>query len=226
MTQVLSVSLPTGALMVTGTVNSVPATWTLSGPDTWSATVPRAEDDVYHVALTIVGSNGLTTQTSLTLYYGLSGLITDRTQADVNRVRVLAEKGWDGMTEEEQSEWKGDLKGAYNVSDMNRVNAAMSYISGRLEGFGYDNGYADQGITWTDGDKPNQDQLTAYLDNVKAVRAALAVLPTTPPAPDDMAGLTYIEANNIEQILLDVDDLLTRMSAAWYYSGDLYSAEV
>lgn len=110
MIQVLSVSLPAGALMVTGTVNSAPAAWTLSGPDTWSATVPRAEDDVYHVALTIVGSNGLTTQTSLTLYYGLSGLITDRTQADVNRVRVLAEKGWDGMTEEEQSEWKGDLK--------------------------------------------------------------------------------------------------------------------
>ena len=28
-------------------------------------------------------------------------LITDRTQADVNRVRELAEKGWANLTEEE-----------------------------------------------------------------------------------------------------------------------------
>lgn len=49
---------------------------------------------------------------------------------------------------------------------------------------------------------------------------------STPPTPDSANNLTWQEANNIEQILLDVDELLTRMAAAWFYSGELYAGEV
>jgi len=41
-----------------------------------------------------------------------------------------------------------------------------------------------------------------------------------------MDNLTYIQANNIEKILEDVNTLTTNMIAAWYYSGDLYCGEV
>ena len=41
-----------------------------------------------------------------------------------------------------------------------------------------------------------------------------------------MDSLTYIEANNIEQILLDVDALLTLISQGWYYSGEIYAGEI
>ena len=41
-----------------------------------------------------------------------------------------------------------------------------------------------------------------------------------------MLGLSWEEANAIESILLAVDEAVTRMSQAWYYSGDLYAGEV
>ena len=41
-----------------------------------------------------------------------------------------------------------------------------------------------------------------------------------------MEGLTHTEANDIEKILLDVDELITNMTAAYYYSGELYGGEV
>ena len=61
-------------------------------------------------------------------------LITDRTQADVDRVQYLASVGWENMTDAEKAEWSTPLKGAYNASDLNRVGAAVTYISNRLFG--------------------------------------------------------------------------------------------
>ena len=65
-----------------------------------------------------------------------------------------------------------------------------------------------------------------YLQNVSTLRGVLATLPATPEVPSDMSGLTYQEANEIEQILVDVEILLNNMAAAWFYSGDLFSGEV
>ena len=75
-------------------------------------------------------------------------------------------------------------------------------------------------------DIPTQESMTAYLADVAALRAALTVATDTPEVPEDMERLTWQEANNIEQILVDVDELLTRMAAAWFYSGEIYAGEV
>ena len=66
--------------------------------------------------------------------------------------------------------------------------------------------------------------MTQYLANVAAIRAAITA--DTPATPESMANLTYTEANDIEQILIDIDDALTRAAAAWFYSGDLFSDEI
>ena len=42
-------------------------------------------------------------------------LVTDRTQADVERVRELAAKGFAAMTADEQAEWLAGMKGTYNA---------------------------------------------------------------------------------------------------------------
>ena len=68
--------------------------------------------------------------------------------------------------------------------------------------------------------------MASYLRDVAALRGAIAVMASTPQTPDSSSGLTWREANNIEQILLDVDELLTRMAAAWFYSGELYAGDV
>ena len=79
--------------------------------------------------------------------------------------------------------------------------------------------------TWYESDIPTEPLMNAYLANVDAIRSALEVMSTTPPTPESMEALTWVEANNIEQILIDVNQLIINMSAAWFYSGDLYSGE-
>nr|DAH27585.1 MAG TPA: hypothetical protein [Caudoviricetes sp.] len=153
-------------------------------------------------------------------------LITDRTQADVDRVRALLRKWRDGtISAAEKADWALDLKGAYNASDLNRVGAAVRYVAGRLQEYGYKVAVAPKD-DWLEDDDPTAGQMESYRHDIAAIRSALAVKPSTPPAPDSMDGLTYIEANNIEQILLDVDALLTLISQGLYYSGEIYAGEI
>ena len=223
-TQTLRVALPSEIIYVSGTVNGKAYTWTLVD-GSWQAIVDRAADDTYAVALTAVNALGTSASYTLTLYYGMLNLITDRTQADVDRVRQLAQKGLGNMTADEKTEWLNGLKGAYNASDLNRVGAAVAYVAGRLTGYGYAVS-VDPRQDWQMADIPTPESMTAYLADVAALRAALTVAADTPEVPEDMERLTWQEANDIEQILVDVDELLTRMAAAWFYSGDLYAGEV
>ena len=203
-TQVLSVTLPASTLYVSGTVNDVAVTWTNTEGNTWEAVADRSSDDVYRVSLTIIDSSGQSAQSEITLYYGVLNLITDRTASDVAA--------------------KTD-KGSYNASDLNRVGAAVEYVGNRLLSCGYAVPVAPK-RDWTAEDTPSASQMQRYLADVAALRAALAVLETTPEVPPDMVKLTYAEANSIEQILKDLDRLLTNMAAAWLCSGDVYSGEV
>lgn len=131
-------------------------------------------------------------------------LVIDRTKADVDA---------------------GNQKGAYNASDLIRVGEAVAYLAGVLNGYGYAVAVSPK-TDWTAQDTPTEAQMQRYLADVSALRAALAVMETTPEVPADMAKLTYAEANNIEQILKDIDRLLTNMAAVWLCSGDVYSGEV
>ena len=152
-------------------------------------------------------------------------LITDRTQADVDRFIELKTKGFRGMTDAEKNEWETSLKGTYNYSDMNRVERAVEYVANRLT----EAGYIVKPVVkknWTVTDKPTLDDLNRYMKNVSDIRAALITFETTPEAPTTTKRLSFQMANDIEQILTDVDDLISRMVSAYFYSGDLYSGEI
>lgn len=201
--QVLSVSLPNEIIYVSGTVNGTAYTWTLI-EGAWTATVERAADDTYAVAITAVTAAGVSTNYALTLYYGLLNLITDRTRADVENKTN---------------------KGFYNDSDLNRVGAAVQYVAERFAAQGYAVTVSPK-TDWLASDIPTASELETYRQNIASLRALLAVMPTTPEAPDSMRFLDYIKANNIEQILLDLDTLLTNAALAWYQSGEIYAGEV
>lgn len=225
MTQTISATLPASTVYVSGTVNDVAVTWTNVGGEIWEAVADRAEDDIYVVALTIVSASGQSTSTSFTLYYGLLNLITDRTQADVDYAARLNAAGWDGMTEDERTVWTLGLKGTYNASDLNRVGNAVNYVAGRLESAGY-SAPVDPKIDWLESDIPNESSMERYLEDVETIRSTLTVLPGTPDVPEDMVGLTYEEANDIERILLAVDALITNMINAYFYSNEINCGEV
>lgn len=68
--------------------------------------------------------------------------------------------------------------------------------------------------TWYEDDIPTESLMNGYISNVAALRSVLEVWATTPPTPDDMEGLTYQEANDIEQILVDVEAVINQVVAA------------
>lgn len=131
-------------------------------------------------------------------------LVTDRTFDDV---RFLTDKG------------------IYRAEDLNRVEEAVRYVAARLRARGY-TAETEDGPTWTDSDIPDLEQMTRYLDNLRAVRDAAPTFPTTPKVPPDMDMLTYREANDIEQILVNADRVLDNIEAAWMYAGEIYANEV
>ena len=156
----------------------------------------------------------------------LENLITDRTQADADRARALCAKGIGNMTADELLEFCSPMKGAYNYTDMNRVESAVSYLSTLLVQAPTDlRQYAsDRGVAWDDiydvpydpsdyssitvktdwanGDTPTYAQRARYISNLKLIRSAIdSGSPTQ--IPDNMDQLTYSSANDIEQMLID-----------------------
>lgn len=158
-------------------------------------------------------------------YAGIDSLITDRTEVDAERVKTLAAKGWRKMTEAERTEYLAPMKGAYNASDMNRVGSAVEYLAGRFEGQGYAVSVEPR-TNRTTLDAPTEADCADYLGDVAALRRKIGVKPTTPALPTTMRGLTTDGANAIEQVLVDLDELLTNAEKAWFYSDEIYSGEV
>ena len=77
--------------------------------------------------------------------------------------------------------------------------------------------------TWYESDIPTESLMTAYLSNVEAIRSTLEVMSTTPETPESMEALAWVEANNIEQILLDVQTVLTALSKIFLRAGMVWA---
>ena len=210
-TRTLTTTLPSGTLYDSGTVNGVSTTWTNTEGNTWETVAERSPQDVYVVALTIINQLGTATETTFTLYYGLH-LITDRTAADVD---------------------VGNEKGTYNASDLNRVGAAMNYVADRLRAAGYDPHISPK-TDWKDEDWVTPASQAIYLGDLAELRKQFTMLESTPGVPPRILatainsgdGLTYDWANDIEQILMDIDDAITRMKTSLFYASEIYSGEV
>ena len=55
-------------------------------------------------------------------------MITDRSASDVLLAKNLIKKGFHNMTEAEKNSFLSGLKGAYNYSDVNRVETGIKYV--------------------------------------------------------------------------------------------------
>lgn len=211
---------------VFGTVNGSATAWTLSGT-TWTATVPLSGLGQYLCVFDVATSDGKTVEMRLPLYYGVLSLVTDRTQADVDELLSILQTPFvDWTTEQAQLFYSGVSKGAYNASDFNRVGAAMVYIAERMASMGYAVADIAPKLYWMDTDTVTQSDMSAYLSDLAALRAVLELPGETPTVPADMAELTFTEANDIEQILTIINTMLTNITLAYMYAGELYGGEV
>ena len=120
----------------------------------------------------------------------LDALITDRTAQDVTT---------------------GTKKGFYNVSDVQRINSYIQYLSDVL----------GLNLTVTGvslGQALTRAQIDAIISNINAIRAAWYVADNTPITPIAV-NWDYEKANNIEKILLALDEFYQSVQIDKIYSG-------
>ena len=134
-------------------------------------------------------------------------LITDRSSADVIYTEELASKikqgGTAALSGPELAQWLGGMRGAYSLSDLNRVESAVQILKNELAAIGY-SVTVNVKTNWLDADRPTPTEMTRYLNNINSLVAGFFVRPTTPSVPASMEKLDYVKANAIEQILTDI----------------------
>ena len=160
-------------------------------------------ETAYTYTLSAVNTTGSSAETMLEAATTQFILVTDRTSADVTAQNA---------------------KGTYNAADLNRVGEAMNYVADRLRSAGYDPHISPK-TDWKETDWPTPQTMERYLRDVSTLRGLLSQMETTPNVPKSMANLTHLTANDIEQILMDLNDSITRLKAAMFYAGEIYSGE-
>lgn len=140
-------------------------------------------------------------------------LITDRTQTDVDNINI------DSST---------TSKGAYNYTDLNRVETKVKELNEYLKTYNYMTETLSTKLDWAMTDKFNQsnNNNNRYLSNLRKIRQALATIPTTPQVPSTMANLTYDKANDIEKMLIDIEMLIHGLENYQVFSGVSNSGQV
>ena len=152
-------------------------------------------------------------------------LITDRSLKDLDWADYLESKRFQDMTAAEREEYLAPLRGRYGVTDLQRLEEALRYVTDRLRAAGYAVNDAPR-TDWSALARAWPELLAQYLAALQNVRRCFAVPASTPAVPVDMEHLTFAEANDMEKILLDLDTLLTGVETSWVCSGEFYSGEV
>ena len=138
-------------------------------------------------------------------------LLFDRTQSDVN---YALECGRNGVYTQE------NLKGAYNISDRNRVGEAVNFLIECLKNIKiYE---ANENII---KDSRNAFDIIVYEDNQKVLKSLenlKNILPysETTEVPESLDSLTYQKANEIENIIYDLYGVFSRVINSCMYSGE------
>lgn len=110
---------------------------------------------------------------------------------------------------------------SYGFQDMNRVGEAMEYVAGRLRACGFHISITAR-TDFSRTDFPSVPVFEAYIGLLRQLHGAAALPATSPPVPvvgSAKPYMTYDEANDIEQLLLDIDRSIDYMASAYRHCG-------
>ena len=114
-----------------------------------------------------------------------------------------------------------DLKGCLNVSDINRIEGNINYLSGKLNELGYVNTTYIK--SWNRLGLPNQQDINRITNNIKELITAFCQHPSAPNVPDKMVD--YNDINAIEKNLDLIKELIEYMINSFNVSGALQSGQ-
>lgn len=147
-------------------------------------------------------------------------MIYDRILTDVHNADLLRKKMQSGqqLTEVEKAVFE---RGAFTVNTLNRIENKQSEISLLLKKYGYWNYIVNKTYDMT--------QILQYsdylriLDNLNKLKNAFYIYSTTPNTPSYMYG--YKEANDIEKILVDIENMISGMTNKFRECGTFQCGE-
>lgn len=145
-------------------------------------------------------------------------MITDRTSADVTNAKTLRLKMQAGqtLTEAEKTAFE---RGACTITMLNRIENAKKTLVDSLKDKGYYTGANYK--TWTYSDIFGGTDYTTFLNDIRNLRYAFYM--QSPLAPDYLYG--YKEANDIEQILVDIESYINSMVENYKICGTFVCGE-
>lgn len=119
----------------------------------------------------------------------------------------------------------GTAKGNYNADDLNRVAAAVNYVSEMFAQYGYSVPEA-VAADWKTNDLPRKSKIDEH--HAKTLAAiGLILYPGKPDKiPETLDKLTIEGANAIERALYELIIAGKNIPDSWYYSGELYGGEI
>lgn len=141
--------------------------------------------------------------------------VTDRTQSDVKHVIELMKKEWKDFSIEEKEEWNSGMKGAMNLSDLNRIQSNTRLLSDVLE---LNLIVEDVPVV------PNVIFFKSVVKNTETIRNAYMIHSATPPTPA-MPINSFRKVNDIEKILEDVYEILLN-NFSYYCGTEIYAGEI
>jgi len=136
-------------------------------------------------------------------------LIYDRTQSDVEYA----------LSHQDSEDF---LKGAYNYTDLNRIETWCEYLATQLNSFNYSATITTK-TDWSMSDFPTKAELLRIKNNVSILKNIFQLASTI---PENMEKMTYQKANQIEKAIHDMDLSLSGMIELFNYSGEFFSGEV
>lgn len=125
--------------------------------------------------------------------------IFDRTQEDVDTLKVLLNKGYKNFTDEEKELWKQSLKGAFNVSDINRIENNIYVLSSYL------NIEIDKKI-YAETDIPTWSDFLRIRNNLIDI-VEYSNLGISPGDVPELPYNTYEKINIIERLMFEIYNL-------------------
>lgn len=147
--------------------------------------------------------------------------VFDRTEEDVAFAKEQIQKWIDDVLTGNPVETY-DLKGCLNLSDINRIEGNIQYLSDKLDELQYVTGTSNK--TWKRDSLPTRGDIRRILSNLKAIIDAYHQQKGTAALPDNMA--TYSEINAIEENLYNIKVLLDAMIMGFPKSGTFQSGSM
>ena len=112
-----------------------------------------------------------------------------------------------------------ELKGCFNLLDLNRIESNIAFLAEKMESFSYAPNI--HGKQWSRADMPNQNDMSRIVENIRSLISAFYTPDNPPSLPTTM--LSYNDINAIEENLYLIKQMLDVMQTSFKKVGTIKS---